>query len=191
MDARKMPSVSVAVKEVAAYGAKLAAVFHQYALIAERIPSGFEGATNILDATVASLNQVSSLLRDEGEGLLNGTGKRLFSPGGILYVRLLVTECAKTLAKVEPIINDACLPRKEFKAKVKRDKKELAKKAPPEVVPSELELNEKPFLEKVEDTKWSLAVDPIEDCMDRLYDLQLHLLLVFQVVTVGALSKDL
>ena len=191
MDAHKMPSISVAVKEVAAYGGKLAAVFHQYALIAERIPSGFEGATNILDATVASLNQISNLLGDHDERPINGTGKKLFSPEGILYVRLLVMECAKTLAKVAPIINDACLPRKEFKAKVKRDKKELAKKSPPEVIPSELELDEKVFLEKVENTKWSLALEPLEDYMERLYDLQLHLLLVFQVVTVGALSKNL
>lgn len=180
-----MSSISVAVKNVAAYGGKLAGVFHEYALIAERVPSGFEGATNILDATVASLNQISRLLGDDDKSL------GLFSPDGILYVQLLVRECAKTLAKVEPIINDACLPRKEFKAKVKRDKKELATKGPRAVIPCELELDEKAFLEKVENTKWSLAEGPLEDDMERMYDLQLHLLLVFQVVTVGALSKDL
>jgi len=180
-----MPSINVDVKHVAGYGGKLAGVFHQYALIAERVPSGFEGATNILDATVASLNQISRLLGDDDESL------KLFSPEGILYVQLLIRECAKTFAKVVPIIHDACLPPKEFKAKLKRDKKELATKGPPEVIPCGLELDEKLFLEKVENTKWSLAEEPLEDDMERMYELQLHLLLVFQVVTVGGLSKDL
>lgn len=186
-----MPRISVAVKEVAAYGQKLAAVFHQYALIVERIPSGFEGATNILDATVASVNQVSSLLKDEEENALKASSKRHFSPQGILYVRLLISECAKTLAKVQPIVVDACLPRKEYQAKAKRDKKELKKNGQPIVLPSELELDEKVFLENVVNTKWSIAIFPLEECMERLYDLQLHLLLVCQVVTVGVLSKDL
>lgn len=191
MNPLRASNVDAAVKDVAAYGGNLAAVFHQYALTAERIPSGFEGATNILDATVSTLNQVSTLFKDEAEGFKDGTGKELFSIEGVIYVQRLVTECAKTLAKVEPFVDTACLPRKEFLAKIKRDKKELAKKGEPEVDISGLKLDGKAFLEKVENTNWRLAQDPIEDCMERLYDLQLHLLLVYQVVTVGALSKDL
>lgn len=191
MDAATLrPLVGGKVKDVATYGGQLSAVFHQYALIAERIPSGFEGATNILDATVATLNQISSLFKDEAEFLKNGTSKGLFGLEGITYVQILVTECAKTLVKVIPIVEDACLPRKEFQAKTKRNKKELAKHGASEIIISELNLDEGAFLQKVETTKWSLATDQIEDCMERLYDLQLHLLLVFQVVTMGALSRD-
>jgi len=191
MNSHRASNVDATVKDVAAYGGKLAAVFHQYALNADRLPSGLEGATNILDATASALNQVSNLFKDEAEGLKIGTRKELFSIEGVLYVQRLVIECAKTLAKVEPIVDDACLPRKEFQAKVKRDKKELAKKGEPGVNISGLKLDEKAFLDKVENANWRLAQDPIEDCMDRLHDLQLHLHLVYQVVTVGALSKDL
>jgi hypothetical protein len=191
MDQLSADNVAAITKEVAAYGSQLAAVFHSYALSAEKIPRGFEGAINILDATVATLNQVLSLLNSEAGGFEAGTGKKLFSEEGLKYVKLLATECATTLAKVEPIVADACLSSKELKVKRRRDKRELAKNGPVSVDTGALELDEKTFLVAVESTKWSLATADIEECMERLYDLQLHLLLVFQVVTVGVMSRDL
>ncbi|KAF4627447.1 hypothetical protein G7Y89_g10708 [Cudoniella acicularis] len=178
-------------KGVVSYGRQLATVFHQFALTADRVPYGYEGAINILDATITTLNQIVALLKDETEGLKNCTQKLLFSSEGITYVKQLVSECAKTLARIEPIITDASLPRKEFRAKSKRDKKAAAKNGEPDVVYSSLKLDEKTLLEKVERMDYSLINISIEDCMDRLYDLQLHLLLVFQVVTVGHLSRDI
>jgi hypothetical protein len=191
MDQLSADNVAAITKKVAAYGSQLAAVFHSYALSAEKIPRGFEGAINILDATVATLNQVLSLLKSEAEGNEADSGKRLFSEEGLKYVKLLATECATTLAKVQPIVADACLNAKELKAKRRRDKRELAKNGPLNVDIGALELDEKTFLVTVESTKWSLATSEIEECMERLYDLQLHLLLVYQVVTVGIMSRDM
>ena len=185
MDMVKAANVASILTSVAEYSGQLAVVFHNYALITEKIPCGFEGAINILDATVAVLKQVLSLVKDEAEG------KKLFSEEGLTYVEILAQESANTLAKVEPIIAEACLERKDRKAKRKLSKKAAAKKLVIEVDPLSLKLDEKDFLEKVEKTKWSWAIDDIEKCMERFYDLQLHLLLVFEVVTVGALSKDL
>jgi hypothetical protein len=185
MDVVKTKDVGTILTSIAAYGGQLAAVFHNYALIAERIPSGFEGAINILDATVAVLKQVLTLVKDEAEG------KKLFSEEGLQYVQLLAQECANTLAKVEPTIAEACLDRKEREAKRKQNKKAASKKLVNDVDPLALKLDEKAFLEEVEKTRWSWAEDDIETYMERLYDLQLHLLLIFEVVQVGALSKDL
>lgn len=184
MDVVKANHVAAILTSVAGYGGQLAAVFHNYALIAERIPCGFEGAINILDATVAVLKQVLSLVKDEVEG------KKLFSLEGLTYVQLLAQESANTLAKVEPLIAEACLERVDRKAK-RKQRKRVANKLVIDVDSLSLKLDEKDFLDKVEKAKWGWASDEIEKNMERLYDLQLHLLLIFEVVKVGALSKDL
>jgi hypothetical protein len=183
----KANEVAAILTSIAAYGGQLAAVFHSHALIAEKIPCGFEGAINILDATVAVLKQVLGLVKDEADG------KKLFSEEGLLYVLILAKESAKTLAKVEPIVANACLERKDRKAKLKESRKasSLRLNVVKEFNPLFLSLDEKEFLDKVEKAKWSWAADEVEECMERLYDLQLHLLLIFEVVTVSELSKDL
>lgn len=187
----KADSVGAILTNVAAYGGQLAAVFQNYSLITERIPRGFEGAINTLNTTVATLNQVLTLLKDEAEG----KGKKLFSDDGLTYVHLLAKECGATLAKVEPIIAEGCLSSKERtklqKSNRQRCKKSKPKKPEPGVDVAALKLDEKDFLEKVEKTRWSWAIKDVEECMERLHDLQLYLLLVFQVVTVGALSRDM
>lgn len=190
MEPAKADCVAAQAKQVAAYGGQLASVFHQHALIAERVPAGLEGAINVLDASVATLNQILGLLNDEAKWVREGSCRMLFSNEGLIYVQLLVIETATTLARVEPAFVDACLDRKELKAKIKRDKKASAKNGKPKVDLASLKLDEKAFLEAVENARWSATGETVSECMERLYDLQLHLLLVFQVVTVGGLSKD-
>jgi hypothetical protein len=188
MEVAKANSVAAILTSVAAYGRQLAAVFHNHALIAEKIPREFEGVITILDATAAVLKQILSLVVDEAE---NADGKKLFSEEGLIYVQILAQECANTLAKVEPTIADACIERKDLKVERKQRKKTLSLDPIVNYNPLVLNLDEKDFLEKVEKANWRWAIDDIEKCVERLYDLQLHLLLVFEVVTVGALSKDL
>ncbi len=191
MDYSSVENVATLTKKVGAFGTQLAAVFHNHALAAESLPPGFEGAINVLDATVVTLNQILSLLNSEAEDIKDGLSKRHFSEVGLEYVKILATECATTLAKIEPIVGNSCLSAKDLKAKRRREKRELAKNGPVKVDIGVLKLDEKAFLNVVENTKWSLATPEIEECMERLYDLQVHLLLVFQVVTVGVMSTDL
>jgi hypothetical protein len=190
MDTPDSDNVVAAIKQVAAYGGQLASVFHTYALTARRLPRGFEGAINILDATTTSLNQFLDLFKHEAENLNNGSSRRLFSDEGLKYVLLLTTQCAITLTKVEPIVKDACLGRKELQAKRKLDKKTLARDGEPGIDLSSLKLDEKALLDTIECTKWNYVSTHIESCMDRLYDLQLHLLLVSQVARVSLLSGE-
>lgn len=172
-------------QSVAAYGAQIAAVFHNHSLAAERIPAGFEGGINILDSTVTTLKQALELLNEEA------AGRKLFNDEGLKYVQLLTLESATMLAKVEPLLANACLPPREAREKRKAERKAVAEKGEKKIDPLELKLDEKAFLETLETAKWSRVNMEMEALMDRLYDLQLHLLLVFQVVKVGALSKDL
>ncbi len=179
--------VALMAEKVAAYGAQLAAVFHNHALSAEKIPRGFEGSINILDVTVTTLKQASSLLNEEAAS----PGQKLFSDEAIRYMQLLTSECATSLGKIEPTLIDACLSAKDAREKRKADKKAVAKNGEPKIDSFKLALDEKAFLETVETTKWNRVYYEFQDYMTRLYDLQLHLLLVFQVVKVGALSRDL
>jgi hypothetical protein len=183
--------VATSAKQVTAYGSQLAAVFHSFSLPAEKIPQWLEGAINVLDATIVTLNQVLNLLESEAEGVRSGNEKRHFSLGGLEYAKLLATEFATTLAKVEAIVTNACLNAKELKAKRRQEKRELAKNGPVSVDIDNLKLDKIAFLAVVENAKWSLVIVEIKDCKDKLYGLQLHLLLVFQVVTVGVMSRDL
>ena len=191
MDHLSADNVATLTKKVSGFGGQLTTVFHSYGLSAERVPRGFEGAINVLDATVVALNQVLGLLESEAEYARDGISRRDFSEGALEYVKLLATECATTLAKVEPIVADACLSTKDLKAKRKQKRKESRKKHPVPLDIDTLELDQDSFLDAVERAKWRVATVGIEECMERLYDIQLHLLLVFQVVTVGVMSKDL
>lgn len=177
--------VACQAQSVANYGAQIAAVFHIHSLAAVKVPSGFEGGINILDSTVTTLKQALELLNEEA------AGRKLFNDEGLKYVQLLTLECATVLAKVEPLLVYACLSPKEAREKRKAERKLTAEKGEKKVDPLELKLDEKVFLETVETARWSRVDIEMEALMDRLYDLQLHLLLVFQVVKVGALSKDL
>lgn len=197
MDVLDSDNVGAAIKQVAGYGGQLASVFHTYALTARRLPRGLEGAINILDATTTSLNQFLDLFKKEAESLKNGSNRRLFNDEGLKYVLLLTTLCSIALGEVEPIVKDACLGRKELKAKRKLQKsrfetlaKTLAKGDVPELDLSSLKVDENALLETIECTKWNYVSSHIELCVDTLYDLQLHLQLVSQVAWVGFLSGE-
>jgi hypothetical protein len=185
--------LSQEMKRVLSYGTKLASCFHQYALIADKVPSGFEGVANILDASIATLNKVSSLFKDESSGQRYKAKDHPLNDDGLKYVTGLLNESARCLTKIGDAIEAACLPTKEYRTKKRRDDKKWKKngKVEIDIIFSALMLDEKAFLEQLEHTKWSLVENAIEDYVERLYDIQLCLLLVFQVVTVGALSKDL
>ncbi|KAH8590496.1 hypothetical protein B0O99DRAFT_598966 [Bisporella sp. PMI_857] len=172
---------------VADYGAQLAKVFHSYSLSASRIPRGLEGSINILDATVLSLRQVLELLETKDN---SQERKALFNENGLRYIRLLALECATTLAKVEPSVEEACLGNQERKALQKQKRKSGSKNLVTILDPLTLKLDEKCFLEKIEQAKWNVAIGDVNDYMDRLYELQLHLYLIFQVGTVALVSRD-
>ena len=165
------------------YGAQLAAVFHSYLLTAEKVPSGLEGAVNILDATVMTLKQILKFLREKHE-------KPLFNENGLQYIGILISECATTLAKIEPAIDEAYLPRQEREALQKKKRKLVFKNLATVVDPLVLKLDEKELLEKIERTKWAIAIDDVDDCTERLYELQLHLHLISQVGSLVLLSRD-
>lgn len=189
MDASTAQIANDELQCVISYGSKLSAAFHQYTSIAELLSRGLEGAYGSVAATLSSLRQIESLLQKEAECLKKGTGKELFSAEGLSYTRNVVKEVAKSLVKVKETVIEGCLPRKEFTANNRR-KKKAGKETAQEIVFSDLKVEEKEFLSQLEKAKWNRIDRTFEDTLDRVDDLQLHLLLVFQVVTVGSLSSN-
>jgi len=190
MEEIKARDVAAILKSVSTYGGKISSVFHNYSLIADQIPYGFEGTINILDATNTTLTRVLNILQTKAESGSNIDGKVLLNNEGLKYVQLLALECATALAKIEPAVDEASLDGKERRA-LEKEKRRLTKRPAPPVNPLALSLDEEDFLERIEKTKWSRAVNDIDEAMERLYELQLHLLLVFQVASVSALSTTL
>jgi len=183
----KVDELAAVVCSVAAYGRQISAVFHNYSLIAKSIPRDFLVVTNLLDASVATTRQLHTLLTPPNEELQK---PHLFSNEGLKYVHLLVLEIATVLTKIEPALEEAALTRQEHK-KLQKQKRNAGTKTVDTVLdPLKLRIDEKAFLEKAETTKWDVAIDDLSDYIPRLYELQLRVLLVFQVGTVAKLSKD-
>src|SRR4051812_48353347 len=88
---------------VAAFAEQLSKVFNNHALTSSLEDKSVRNHVNVLSATITPLKQVCCLLEDE----IRGNGKRLFSAAGLLYVSLLVKECATKLAKIASIVAHA------------------------------------------------------------------------------------
>ena len=189
---RKMEVINVNelpafVSSVAAYGGQIASVFHNYAFIAKTIPRDFLDVNNLLDASAASLKQLLTLLAPSDTEPREAD---IFNEEGLKYVKLLIVEVATVLTKFEPAVAEACLDRHERK-KLQRQKWRMGTKNNSTILdPSTLKIDEKKFLEKAETTDWYLVIDDLSQHVSRLYELQLLVLLVFQVGTVAKLSKD-
>ncbi|KAH7314112.1 hypothetical protein BKA65DRAFT_411336 [Rhexocercosporidium sp. MPI-PUGE-AT-0058] len=191
MDGPTTDNVVAITRKVADYGSAIASVLTNYSISAKRIPQGFEGAINIINATIATLQQVSGHLKTETASVEDKqeNQKQILNPPGLKYVQLLATECAATFAKIAPIMAEACLDRKQLKAKRKLEKKSLTKKDDLKVEIDTLRLDTAAFTEAVEKSNWIRATIPLEAVMARLHEIQLHLLIVHQVVSLGELSQ--
>ncbi|ESZ92932.1 hypothetical protein SBOR_6705 [Sclerotinia borealis F-4128] len=176
-------------ESILAYAGQLSRVFHRHRLVLEIesvVPYQIEEHIGLVNSTIGTLNEVLGvLLRNDA-----GTNQnRLFSEEGLRHVSFLEGECATILAKIAPTVAKAGLKR-ERKKKRKNAKKSKAEIIAP-VVPMQLKLDEEKFLNDLENAIWYRANDDICAYMGRLKEVQLHLLLVYQVVTVGSLSRDL
>jgi len=177
-------------KAVLSYGTKLVSGFHQCHLD-DTLPCGFTGFMHTLDATLATLRKVSGLFKDESAGQRYSPADHPLNEDGLSYLQRLVQRTARAFGGFELAIVDACLPTQEYRDKIRRDVKFLKKNGRTSIEISTLNLDEKVFLGQLEHTNWDRAEDKLDDCLNVLNDIQLCLLLIFQVVTVGALSKDL
>jgi hypothetical protein len=144
METVKADKVAAILTSLAAYGGKLAEVFHNHSITAGNLPRAFKGTLNIFDAIVDSLKQVLSLVKDEVDG------RNLFSRQGLEYVHIVALECATTLAKIGHIVAESCLEHKEHEALMERRKKASSENPVTVLDPTKLNLDGKDFFDKVE-----------------------------------------
>lgn len=191
MESPDANNLAAVLTSVSSYGEQLASVFHNYVLSKDVVPFTLEGAVTILDTTVTTLKQLLGLV-ENGTGVsgLSDTENRPFNDVGLKYVSILALETAKNLAKIGPILEEACLGRTERKALVKQRRKTPLKKPFNALDALSLTLDAKALLGTIEKSSWTIATRDLQNILPRLHEIQLWLLLVYQVATVGALSRD-
>lgn len=179
-----MENIVALLTSVTAYCGQFVPVLHNYRHDGYYLQISFERKVYVIDAAVVTLRQVLGLVKDHVEH-----GKHLFSPQGIEYTQLLAVECGNTLFSIESITAEGCLTRAERKA-LKKKQKDTPPSALTVTDLINLSLDEKSFQKTLEKGIEAWELDDVEKSIDRLSDLEVRLLLVYQVVTVAALSKD-
>ncbi|RAL66300.1 hypothetical protein DID88_005970 [Monilinia fructigena] len=188
MENDKAKNLARGLEIVLVYAGQLSHVLHRYRLTLEIdsiVPIAVEEHISLVSSAIGTLNGVLTLLRNKA-----GTDQiPLFSEEGHRYVNVLVLEYSEILQKIAPITAKACLKR-ERKKKQKNAKKVKAEVVIP-VVPKQLKLDDEKFSNDLENAIWYRVCDVTDAYMERLKEIQLHLLLIYQVVTVGSFSRDL
>ncbi|KAF7944559.1 uncharacterized protein EAE97_005192 [Botrytis byssoidea] len=179
----------VDLNSILAYAGRLSFVFHRYRLLSTEneylIPSVVEEHISLLSSTIGTLNEVLGLLKREDAGK---TQNHVFSDDSLQFVNWLVEECAKVLGKIVPTATKAAqkVERKKTRKTAKKTKENII--AP--VVSMQLKLDEEKFLIDLETAVWHRVDNDTHVYLQRFRKIQLHLLLVYQVVTVGSLLGD-
>ncbi|KAM3076880.1 origin recognition complex subunit 4 [Clarireedia jacksonii] len=181
MDIITAGDLVTSVARVIGFAEQLSKVFNNHALTNICTTESVRDHMNVLSATITPLKQVRCLLEDE----TRGNGKRLFSDAGLSYVSLLVKECATKLAKIAPIVAHAGLRRdRKWTRKNNKLKTDIV------VLPAELTLDETILLNDLQNAHWNRVFEHTHTYLNRLGQVQVRLLLVQQVITLGALSKN-
>jgi hypothetical protein len=168
---------------VTSYGGQLSTVIHNHVLTCDPHPGDFEGYGSALNGISSTLSQILGLVRDHLEH-----GKNVFSTQGLDYAHLLAAEFGNTLFNIETTVANGCLDREERKALKKKQKSAPATVAPV-IDLTNLSLDEEAFLKAIEKVSPTREQHDIRKSFSRLHFLQLHLVLLYQVVTFGTLSN--
>lgn len=180
--------VAKSLQSVSAYAEQLSRAFHRHRLLSTvRIVSDVvEECTGVFTSTIGTLGEVLDLLRREDA---DTNQNQLFSDEGLRYVNILGGECATILAKIAPTIAKAGQKKERKKKRKNAQTSKVETEAP--MVLMQLKLDEEKLLNDLDNAIWYCIDDDGYVFMDRLREVQLRLLLVYQVVTVGSLSRDL
>lgn len=179
-------STAKSLELVSAYAGQLSRVFHRcQTILLIDSSEAVQDHVNIINSILRTLNEIQSLL--QGKNVTNPN--RMLSEEGFRYVNVLNLECFSILQKIAPTVAKAGVKR-ERKKKGKNGKKTKVAIIEP-VVPTQSKLDEERLMNDLENVIWYRVLDDVDAYIERLKEVQLHLLLVYQVVTVGSLSRDL
>lgn len=192
--------VGTTLASVISYGEQLSSVFHTHILTAETPPKIAVGITHVLDSTLTALKAVQKQCDSLNESGTEEKRLALFSEAGKDYVRVLARECGLALGKIVPVIEKNSVDRKrKSKGRRTRHGKEAEEGAPEPSPETALEfikikLNEESFLRDLDSAHYrrfkSDSGAQMLKVLARLHELQPLLLLISQVIMLGALSRD-
>lgn len=170
-------------RSVANYGGQIAAGFQKNDLTCNPIPVDDRGIKTI-HGTVAALSQLSLLVTDHVEK------KEVFSKQGLEFAHELATHSGKTFVDIANFVLDLGLSRAERKA-LKKQRKEASSTGTLATDILNAGLDEEAFLKALEEGLRRWPTFEMQQFINRLHQIRLHLHLLSQVVAVGMLSKDM
>jgi len=183
MDTATKSTTSGFVRSVAQFGSRVSNVLHNYASLELSVGNYLPSLIGNLDASIHSLNQLSSLLS------LDELPTSLLNEEGLKYVETLAEECSIAIDRVKWIITDdnhygATSTPKYWKSPVSTNEKG-------QKVLVMSDLDEAALFRDMRNAKGRVLFSMLDDPSERLDYLQLLLLLVVQVMTVQDMTKKL
>lgn len=180
--------VNTRVAQVLSYGSQLATLFHQYSSTVKRWTVTSERMVRSLDSALATLKLVLKFLAAEivNEG---NDGKKLFSDEGLVYMHLLVTEYGKCLFMLEKKILSWNMGNEVRRsASMRPNEKDIVEMLPKSIDFTDLKVqSEGALLRKMEEMRGNLPYSFTNKRIERLEDVRMHVLLLWQVFSLGKL----
>lgn len=181
MDTEAKLSILTFVSDVALFGARIAPVFHNYATLERHVDRRLGPQVGHLNATIQSLGRLAELLKGET------TEGCVLDDQAFKYVETLADECAIAMGRMNWIITgdrkwrNCYAPRywKSVAVVNKKGQKELLKP----------EIDEIAMSQGLRSCNGNGKLGQIGGTSDRFKELQLHLLLVVQVIMMHNMTK--
>lgn len=183
MDAEAKSSILTFVSDVALFGARISHVFHNYASLERRVDRRLQSRLGHLNATVQTLGRLAELIKGETKE------SRVLDDQAFKYVETLADECAITMERMNWIITGDRAWRNVHEPRYWKSVAVVNSKGQKELLKPEID--EMAIYQGLKGSKGNGKLGQIGGTSDRFEELQLHLLLVVQVITVHNMTKTL
>lgn len=180
---------------IAGFGLQLTQVLNQYFSDVGSASQKFHATLQHIKAANRAIRQIHELLEQERTNVERGHKAILFSAQAIVDIRTTNDECLKLFWKIEAFLisnrKDSTELEAEILAKLTGYYAQLKDKKDPK--PLELDERLEPKLRKLTLSRrkmlqWPFASPTLDQYNKELHGLQMSLALMFQIITLGALS---
>ena len=173
---------------IAGFGLQLSNVLYQYISQAKSANYSLRAILEGINATTGAMNQVHGLIDDEKESIEGGGKPILFSYKALGDVKKTADQCLILFWRIEATItktdDSKCLEKK-----LERELHIFNENINAKTDSRLRKLDSVLVLSKLECLRWPFIAPKLDDYNQQLQRLQMNLILIFQVVSIRALSR--
>jgi hypothetical protein len=191
MDPISAIAAASSVVGIASFGLQLSQTLYQFISEARDAHYSIHAVVDGVNATTAAMNQVRSFLDEERDNVESGGKTVLFSDKALRDVKNALDHCLALFWRIECTLLNKPSPKQideEIKKRLDTFNKQIIEKKNPET-PT---LNENLVLKrlrKFEYLRWPYFAPKLEHYSIQLNRLQINLILMFQVISIRAISR--